>query len=507
MSVISRLYLFVASALLIPNHASAVQDTTHIDTSAVSTKYSLFTEIGALAATNAKTPFWLRANQYGIIPLNNPSGIIRLGGHAGLINADNPRKVQLTVAAEAVANLGQPSRLLLPVANATLRFRNIELYIGRRRELFGLVDTLLTSGSFSWSGNALPIPKIQIGTRGFAPLHFTKDFVAINAMFAHGWFGNQDSTQGAYLHQKAFYVRLGKPTHRIQAFAGVLHYAQWGGYSSVVPKSISNNGYFPSGWRAYYSVLTASQPQDDGSGQFSQFDLLNRAGNQLGTMDIGLSLRLSNSSVLAYIQHPYEDKSGVALKNIPDGLYGIRWRNEKGDKKSGFRIQQITGELLSTVNQSGFDIKNGNRQYDGADDYFNHGQYLDGWTYENRVIGTPFLTRWLDSKQELADLIGGQINSKRTILNNTRVNMIHLAILCKFKNRVTLKGHISKSTNYGRPIRLDYRMPVSQLSSIIEIEKKINWLNGGFIKAEIAFDNGHLFENNMGMFLKLYKHY
>ena len=505
MSVISRLYLFVASALLIPNYASAVQDTTRIDTSAVSTKYSLFTEIGALAATNAKTPFWLRANQYGIVPHNNPSGIIRLGGQAGLINADNPRKVQLTVAAEAVANLGQPSRLLLPVANATLRFRNIELYIGRRRELFGLVDTLLTSGSFSWSGNALPIPKIQLGTRGFAPLHFTKDFVAINAMFAHGWFGNQDSTQGAYLHQKAFYVRLGKPTHRIQAFAGVLHYAQWGGYSALVPKSLSPDGHFPKSWRAYYYVITAAQTQDDGSGQFSQFDLLNRVGNQLGTMDIGLSLRLSNSSVLAYIQHPYEDKSGVALKNIPDGLYGISWRNEKKNQKSTFILKQVTGELLSTMNQSGFDIKNGNRQYDGADDYFNHGQYRDGWTYNQFVIGTPFLTRWPDTKPELSNLIGGQNGSKRTILSNTRVNMAHIALLGQFTKDLLIKAHITQSINFGRPIRKDTRMPVDQFSGSIEIKKYVKSLNNILISMIVAIDKGSLFNNNLGLLLALNK--
>jgi len=160
-------------------------------------------KLGGLASSAAKTPFWLRSNQYGTIPLTSPAGLMRMGGHVRFGDWSTDKKIHTQVAAEVVANLGATSRLLLPVAHIAFRYRKLELYAGRRREVFGLVDTLLSLGSYAWSGNALPLPKIQFGTNGFFNLPFTKGTIAINALYAHGWFANTDSIQGSYLHQKA----------------------------------------------------------------------------------------------------------------------------------------------------------------------------------------------------------------------------------------------------------------------------------------------------------------
>ncbi|KQS26658.1 hypothetical protein [Dyadobacter sp. Leaf189] len=57
-----------------------------------------------------------------------------------------------------------------PQAHATLRFRNWELFAGRKKRWIGLADSTLGTGSYAWSTNALPIPKVHLGTTKFVAM-------------------------------------------------------------------------------------------------------------------------------------------------------------------------------------------------------------------------------------------------------------------------------------------------------------------------------------------------
>ena len=39
----------------------------------------VYVEVGALGATTNRTPFWLRANQFGVVPLTGQAGTVRAG--------------------------------------------------------------------------------------------------------------------------------------------------------------------------------------------------------------------------------------------------------------------------------------------------------------------------------------------------------------------------------------------------------------------------------------------
>jgi hypothetical protein len=187
-----------------------------------------YTEVGAMASSARQTPFWFRANQFGTVPLVAPLGTLRIGS-SGLFQRDSTRRGWYAgYGVELVGNAGPKSQALLPEAYVKTGFGAIEFVVGRRRDVMGLVDSTLSSGSYAWSGNALPIPKIRIGTNGFAPLKFTRGLISINAFFAHGWFANTDSIKHSYLHQKAFYGRIGKPNWKVKLYGGILHSAQWG---------------------------------------------------------------------------------------------------------------------------------------------------------------------------------------------------------------------------------------------------------------------------------------
>lgn len=457
-----------------------------------------FVEAGGLAATHAPTPFWLRSRQYGIVPLNNPSALVRAGSTLFRGDPTDPRRVHLKAGVEAVAAVGPGQvRLLLPEAYASLRRGGLELYAGRRREVFGLVDTLLTSGSYAWSGNALPLPKVQLGTRGFAPLGFTKGVVAINAFYAHGWFGAADSVQGSFLHQKAFYGRVSLFRRRVNLYAGVMHNAQWGGRRRA--GTLAKDGQLPSALADYLRVVTASETPPSDTANYVEFDRLNRVGNHLGSIDFALEVRGDASNWFVYYQHPFEDKSGVAFQNMPDGLYGVRWGNAY--RSYGFQLRQVTAELLTTMNQSGFDIDQ-SRLFAGADDYFNNYQYADGWSYRRRILGTPFITRRDDTRPDLRDLRSAY---GRLAISSNRVQVLHLGLLGGWPSGAQVRALLSVSQNNGRPILRDPRVPLTQFSAMAEVLLPLPWLGGSELTATLALDRGQWLANNLGGWLRLRK--
>lgn len=486
-------YLLVAFDLT----GQAIPDT-------ITAQQSFMAEVGGFGSSAARTPFWFRSRQYGTVPLNGPAGVVRVGLTRQFGDSRNPRGIHAKVAIEGVGNVGTSSQLILPVAYASLLTRHFELYAGRRREVFGLVDTLLSSGSYAWSGNALPMYKIQFGTRGYVPLGFTKNVVAINGMYAHGWFSNTDSIQDSFLHQKALFVRISLARNRVRLFGGVTHSAQWGGRSSVLSKRFAVDGKIPGSLETYKDIILVQQPPNDPT-QYSGHDLANQAGNHLGSIDVALEVDKGLSSWFLYYQHPFEDKSGVAFQNMPDGLYGLRWRNRQSGLTSSFRITQITTELLTTLNQSGFNFEIGSRLYNGADDYFNNYQYVDGWTHRQRIIGTPFITRRLDSRDDLRNLKGGNGKHGLMAISNNRVQVGHLGVLGQWPSGAQLRTLLSFSRNLGQPMSSDPRAPLFQFSGMAQVSLPVQWLGGAQLNLAVALDQGQWLPNSVGGWLGLRK--
>ncbi|GAB3747479.1 capsule assembly Wzi family protein [Spirosoma pomorum] len=490
------LHIFFSIAITHIIDGQSVPDT-------ITARQTIFAEISGLGSSVTQTPFWFRSRQYGIIPLTSPAGIVQTGITRQFGDYRNPQKAHVKVGFESVANFGSNSRLILPVAYASLLLGKFELYAGRRREVFGLVDTLLTSGSYAWSGNALPIYKIQLGTRGYVPIGFTKGVIAINGLYAHGWFNNTDSIKNSFLHQKALFARISLFKNKVRLYGGVTHYAQWGGYSNASSNSVTTvNGKIPNSLQTYRDIVLVRQPSGD-STLNSAFDLSNQAGNHLGSIDVALELDKVESNWYLYYQHPFEDKSGVAFQNMPDGLYGIRWKNKA--KKEYFHVEQITVEFLTTLNQSGFDFYIGSRLYNGADDYFNNYQFVDGWTHNKLVIGTPFFTKRVDTRPELRNLKGGFEGVRPLTISNNRIQLGHFGILSAWNNGSQFRTLISFSRNQGRPITKDPRTPLYQLSCMSELMLPVKFLHGSEIRFIVAIDRGQLLPENMGGWISFRK--
>lgn len=446
-------------------------------------------EVGSYYATSGQTPFWLRTNQFGVVPLDAPLGTVRVGLHSDYRAVATKRKpVDVGYGLDVVGNApGRNWQVLVPEAYVKARLWPLEVSAGRRREVFGLVDTLLSSGSFAWSGNALPMPKIQVSLPDYWPANAV---VSFRGTFAHGFFENsRPYVRNAFLHQKSLYVRLGKPGWAVRFFGGFNHQVMWGGRSPFY----SNDGKLPSGLDAYRFVVTGLSLAGDSARFGNSFDGGNRVGNHLGSVDVGAEFTVGKSSFFLYRQSFYEDGSLFYLTNITDGLHGLRWQN--GAKPHGGpQLRRVTVEYLSTMSQGG-DVFSENPLRRGRDNYFNHPQYFDGWSYVGRTLGTPFIT----PNAELGNLVG------RTggFTSNNRVRVAHLGLMGSVDG-VRLEGKVSYSWNYGT-YDGSFNAVRTQLSAYLRGTTDLDVPNGIEVSGAVGYDQGSLFNNALGFNLRLRK--
>ncbi|MCY7350327.1 MAG: SPOR domain-containing protein [Cytophagaceae bacterium] len=451
-----------------------------------------FIEAGSYFSPQGPTPFWLRANQYGIVPNRPAAGVLRGGIYTDYRPDSAKRKsVDVGYGLDVVLNTpGQTWQVFVPEAYVKVRLWPFEVYAGRRREVFGLVDTLLTSGAFIWSGNTLPVPKLQISIPDYWP---AKSIVGFKGTFAHGFFENsRPFVKNGYLHQKSFYLRFGKPNWMVKLHGGFNHQVQWGGTSPFY----STNGKLPSSLEAYWFVVSGKSVAGDNDRFGNDFDGGNHVGNHLGTVDGAIEISLRNSSLLLYRQSIYEDGSLYRLINIQDGLNGVSWQNRRQPSVVP-RLQRLTLEYLYTMSQGGADHDGNLPLKRGRDNYFNHGQYRDGWSYFGRTLGTPFITANGELRNDLPAAGGG-------FTSNNRVRVWHLGLAGRLSEAISFSGKVSYSQNAGT-YDVAYSPERNQWSAYLSCATNLAFLEGTELSTAVGWDRGQLLDNALGINIRLRK--
>lgn len=451
-------------------------------------------EAATFLSTSDTNPFWIRTNQYGEVPLESQVLSLRGGAHK---EYDSTRKFSYGYGMRTVLNVGSKNQFLLPEVYAKVRYRAIEFYAGRQREIVGLVDSTLSSGSYAWSGNALPVPKVQIGIPTYQPILFKSKILSIKGIFSHGWLGSGDSTQNVYLNQSYLYLRIGKPHWRFHVYGGLNHQAQWGGkptvpfYDAVTQTTVST---YANSFEAFLNV-SLGIPIDYKDQKFRTGGQVygegNRAGNHLGTLDFALEYQGDRSRWLLYRQSLYDDGSLFYLNNISDGLNGLSWASQS---KSTL-IQRVVVEYLQTSNQGGpYSARADVSHLRGQDNYFNNGVYEEGWVYRQKTIGTAFLMPLSHSTGLKREGALGTYNPK--MIFNNRVNALILGIQSRIR-RVDLITRISRSENLGN-YEVDYPLSINQLSLL----QKVSFpFKKNSISVSFAYDDQGILEENMGLML------
>ena len=434
--------------------------------------------------SNGNIPFWLRSNSNGSIPLDNFSIGLTSSLHKNYRR--NAGNFDWGGGLEARINAGKELNTRLIEGYVKISFSYFEIKAGRSKEIAGLCDSSLSSGSFSISGNAPGIPKIQIGINEFAPLPVFGKLVAFKFNYSHGWIGETlirlDEDKGkkeTWFHQKSLYLRFGKPDARMKIYSGFNHQVFWGN-----EKKIFGSDYTLSDFQTLFYVLTGKEYS-------TAIIEPSSVGNHLGSLDMGFEYEFENVKLFLYRQHFFDYIALANLANLRDGLNGLSIINKQGTSNI-LKIRKILIEFLYSKDQGKNFYSSGPTYY--IENYYNNYIYTYGWSYKDFGLGSPFLTPNNVLREGLS-------TQKFDHFVNTRVMAFHLGVegsIAKWGYRA--KASVSK--NYGSYLTR-FSSPVNQFSAYLEGSRKLgNGMSIGFIT---AFDKGDLYYDSFGLQLKLSK--
>jgi hypothetical protein len=438
-------------------------------------------ETGATVSFGKETPFWFISNQYGLISPNRFNSWVKAGIHTSI---DSSKNIDFNYGFDLINRYANTNSLYLHQGYARLKLWFMNIQAGKIEEKFGNQDPELSSGGLLWSGNARPMTKITINVPNYTPIPLTKGYLEFKGGISHGWFDDNEYIKNVWLHHKYIYLQAGGklPVH---IHYGFHHYAQWGGISSD-----TSIGKLPSGFSDFIKVFFGQGGEGSTSAPWEE--TTNRIGNHIGSRNFGFDLELKNYKIAAYWQTIFEDGSGRAYRNIADGLWGLSITSTNKNKI----ITELLYEYINTTDQSGTsDLPvSGSGKGGGNDNYFNHGFYVKGWTYNEMTIGTPFITSPIIQKGMAQSYLS------RYIINN-KVQGYHIGIKGTYKQLkyVILYSYIR---NYGT--NMD---PLNSKQNSVLLKTKITnilpyGIDAGF---SIAGDYSKLYGNNIGFQISLLK--
>jgi hypothetical protein len=453
-------------------------------------------EVGGFASSSGTVPFWLQTNQFGIVPKLAPTGLIKATVHREYQAATSGKspKMDWGYGFEVVGWTGTLNQALLSEGYLKGRLGKIELMVGRRRQIIGLAESSLSSGSYIWSGNALPVPQVQLSIPDYVPLKFSRGFIALKGFYSHGWFGNGPYVQKSFLHQKAIYLRLGKPTAKVRLYGAFTHLAQWGGHAPFLERdpTSSFDGELAQSLEAYLNVVLPMKTDAlKNRAKFTTFDQ-NRVGDHRGSAELSLEIKLGETSLYAYQQHFYDlGRKLYNLRNIEDGLYGLRLVNHKARPF----FEEVVLELFNSGNQGVLQF--GKSLGGEAENYFLNGQYPESWSYQGRTLGTPFISQASDTRADLPRLPFSGYTLDNTLIegvhgiNNNRVRALYGAVSGWLGSDWHYLLKASYSQNYGM-FAIPFPAETMQLSMMTSLTKSIRWFGGSSLLLAAGYDQGQL---------------
>jgi len=381
-SIITLLFISV-------NAFAQVQKT---DTTKLSQGLTL--NIGVLASEPSGVPFWMAHNNGGRFSENQTSSMYSGLHYYGKYRLNDWLSTDWEAETMSSAGLEGMYGSIIQ-ANFSVATPIIKFSAGLDEEFFRLNDSELSFGNLLYGNNALPLPKIRLETNGWLESPILPKVFSFKIYMAHGWFENNRTQSGAYLHQKYFYGRAQFFKKRLSLMGGFHDNAMWAG------RNLNTEEVQPTGFKNFTRVLFGMNGGDDAL----QTDQNNALGNHLGTFDLKGSYQFRNFKLATYWQFLWEDGSGMTISKWRDGIGGLSLSlNEKAF------VDQFVFELVRTNDQNAYKIDGDGNPFIEPDNFFNNGVYNGGWTYNNRVIGSPLFVL-VDVENSLANNIQNMVNA------------------------------------------------------------------------------------------------
>lgn len=473
---------------------ASAQDTSKVD-SVIRKK--IFSELGiGLNTSNSEvTPFWMRSNKYGSIPLEGNSASFYAIIENPFKHDEKNKLFDWGWKLNGRINVGNTTQVIPLEAYVKARLSVFQLKVGRSHDREGLVDSLLSSGSFTLSGNALGVPKLELSIPEYFSVPGTSQFLAFKGNISYGWMGNTSFKKqklGTNYHHLSFYGRLGRPQDKWKLYAAMNHDVLWG-----FDDEIAEGKYKLSKVEEFWYVITGKP-----------YNIVNisKVGNHLGSIDVGASYNFRNFSVNAYRQFFYDKGAIGHLANLKDGLTGVVFENLR-PKITDFYWRKLLVEFFYSKHQAGdYGAK---KTPSGPEYYYNHAVYKDGFSYKGESLGTPLITPSKYARN-------GLINHPMNFFISTRVIATHLGFYFDWSDyKILLKGTIARHYGdyktsgpelqwyIGKQITQKFDAglftPVNQFSGYAQVERNLK--NKVLLGAEIGLDHGKLYQNSLGVSL------
>ncbi|MDR0543223.1 MAG: capsule assembly Wzi family protein [Dysgonamonadaceae bacterium] len=366
------------------------------------------------AATGEHTPFWMVNHNWGTVSAEANNFYLRGGVfHEQKLNKDWSFDAGIDVIAGNKANYG---KAWIQQLYGRINWKIFRLDAGMRENYTALFDPYLSSGDMTQSNNARPLPQIWAGIPEFWLVPYTrgqffvKGEVSVGKYLDGQWQENtarpyyRSYVQNVLSHHKSIYFRFGdmKNRHKQQFTVGMTQDAQWGGDFYTTTYSLNADGewqkqydYFAKkhGLREFIAICLAQ----GGEGGVSAMDRSFISGSHWGSYILKYDYKWSENIFLsAYLQHFFEDGTGMGWFNYPDNLYGLSFHSKEKTWLSG-----AVAEVLYTKHQSGpihiatdLDAEHYDDYFfysTGNDNYYNNEEYRQGPSHFGKSMGTPLL--------------------------------------------------------------------------------------------------------------------
>ncbi len=327
--------------------------------------------------------------------------------------------------------------------NLYASFKNnaIKITAGARKQNEEAYGLSMTNKNVIWNNNARAIPGILIEANN--PLKISNVF-SVDWGIGNYFLNDTRYVSNVMVHYKRLSISA-KINEKNKITARLQHVAQWGGTSP-------DFGKLPQDFSAFVSVFFAKKTTAPGEN-------INALGNHIGSILVDYEFETKIGDFSMYYDHLFEDGSGTRYANFPDGLWGVIYT-----PKNKNIIMHLLYEFATTLDQSG------TTGVSGFDNYFSNNLYRSGWTYEQTIIGLPFIL--VDKNLEITNLTS-PIVSNRVQVHHIGINGMYKALNWKVKSTF--------ATHYGT-----YRQPFATPQKV--------WSNALWIQYEFKKYGKALFQ-------------
>ena len=447
-------------------------------------------EANILTGIGEHAPFYLQSGQYGVFGKEVNQGVLTASLYR---TTERTKGFDYGYGLELAASYNNTQTAWVQQLYGEIQYGWFRFLAGSKQQKGLFREEDLSSGGTIWSGNARPIPQIEIAFNDFHALPFTKGWLELYALIAYGYFIDSPYLKDQYTYQNSFITTDGWYHHKSLFFRsksdrrfvftiGAEFAAQFGGhYKEYKNGKLHVEHKNKVGIKDFVDVLI---PQAGGSSA-SVGDQAYYYGNHLGAWHIMGAYRLNDAhKVTAYCEWLFEDGSGIGKMNGLDGLWGLEYEGAKGSLISNFVL-----EYIQTTNQGGpihwapgdHTDTSLSDPATGADDYYNN-YFYTGWAHFGQANGNPFLISPIYDD-------GGYLRFR-----HSRIRGVQVAVkgsLTKSWSYVAKYGHNKGWGSPYIPLKKE-KMNAALLATTYNPSKLKGWEFSG----KVAFDQGGLIGNN-----------